>query len=127
MATPIRSLGDARSHARWLHELRNVVSTASVAASMGRRLVRDDPQAAAEVMVEAERALSACRDLLATAAEHVCEDPSSESLVRALIRREPGAAPTEPRRAARRRGDAGRPVQPRSRASSACLSGSPQR
>ena len=62
------------SHASWLHELRNVVSTASVAASVSRRLVEDDAASAVELLREAEEALARCRELLADGAEHVRDD-----------------------------------------------------
>lgn len=62
------------THALWLHELRNLVSTASVAASVGRTLVHDDVDSAMELLAEAERALHQCRDLLASGAEHVRHD-----------------------------------------------------
>lgn len=65
---------DAESHARWLHELRNVVSTAHVATAMSRRLVAQDPSTAAELLREAELALLQCRDLLDVAGEHVRDD-----------------------------------------------------
>jgi hypothetical protein len=81
----LRPLGDTPPHARWLHELRTVVSTASVAAAMGRRLLRDDAGSAEDVLAEAERALSQCRDLLATAAEHVRPDGSIDAPPRATL------------------------------------------
>lgn len=63
-----------RSHRRWLHELRNVVNMASVAATVGRELVADDPGTAADMLREAEAALAQCRDLLARSSEHVRHD-----------------------------------------------------
>ena len=68
-------LEDSTLHTRWLHELRNVVSTASVAAAMARRLVDSDADTAADMLHEAERALLACRDLLDSGGEHVIPDP----------------------------------------------------
>jgi hypothetical protein len=92
LPTPLRPLRDAAPHARWLHELRSVVSTASVAATMGRRMVRDDAGTAEDVLAEAERALSQCRDLLAAAAEHVREDAALDAVPRVALRlRERGA------------------------------------
>ena len=129
-----------RTHAQWLHELRNVVSTASVATAMGRQLAHDDAQATADVLVEAEQALAACRELLAVAAEHVRDDRPADAIVMPrVVPRESAARPRGPGRGGRRRSDgpsaslpaalrdAVRGPQPRSRASSACLSGSPQR
>ena len=68
-------LEDSTLHTRGLHELRNVVSTASVAAAMARRLVDSDAETAADMLHEAERALLACRDLLDSGGEHVIPDP----------------------------------------------------
>lgn len=85
----IRGMHQSASHARWLHELRNVVSTASVAASMGRRLVRTDVDTAAELLAETESALLAACELLAVAGEHMRDDPYA-------------ASAAEPRRAAGR-------------------------
>jgi hypothetical protein len=82
------------SHARWLHELRNVVSTASVAASMGRRLVRTDIDTAAELLAETESALRAACELLAVAGEHLRDDVRAADSF--------GALPAEPRRTAAR-------------------------
>ena len=73
-AHPIGPAQPGAEHARWLHELRNVVSTASVAAAMARRLVRTDVDTAAELLVETESALLLCRELLASAGEHVRVD-----------------------------------------------------
>ena len=95
-----------RTHAQWLHELRNVVSTASVATAMGRQLAHDDAQATADVLVEAEQALAACRELLAVAAEHVREDRPADAIVMPrVVPREPGTRPRGPGRGGRRRSD----------------------
>ena len=71
---PLLPLERTSSHDQWLHELRNVVSTACVATNMGRRLAQADPHLAAELLCEAEVALMACRELLAIAGEHVRVD-----------------------------------------------------
>ena len=68
---PLLPLERTSSHDLWLHELRNVVSTACVATNMGRRFAHADPDLAAELLCEAEVALMACRELLAIAGEHV--------------------------------------------------------
>ncbi|HZX79571.1 MAG TPA: hypothetical protein VFE72_01280 [Lysobacter sp.] len=74
MFEPMHPLEDSTLHTRWLHELRNAVSTASVAAAMARRLVGSDVDTAADMLQEAERALLACRELLAGSGEHVLSD-----------------------------------------------------
>lgn len=92
--------GDVHSHAHWLHELRSAVSTASVAAVMGRRLVHDDARTAEDVLRDAEQALSQCRDLLAAAAEHVREDDASRDAPPAGTRLSLRGVPGERRSAA---------------------------
>ncbi|MGY4514891.1 hypothetical protein [Lysobacter sp. HA18] len=78
MFQAIPPFDEVPSHARWLHDLRNLVSTASVAASVGRTLLRDDVDSALELLGEAERALHECRHLLANGGDHVRSD--SETL-----------------------------------------------
>lgn len=78
MFEAIRPFDETPSHARWLHDLRNMVSTASVAASVGRELVHDDLESALELLREAESALQQCRDLLASGGDHVRDDGSDE-------------------------------------------------
>lgn len=80
MFEAIRPLEGA-SHASWLHELRNVVSTASVAASVSRRLVVDDAASALELLCEAEQALARCRELLADGADHLRDDGAAATLL----------------------------------------------
>ncbi len=74
MFEAIRPFDEVPSHACWLHDLRNMVSTASVAARIGRELVHDDAASAIELLREAEAALQQCRELLANGAEHVRAD-----------------------------------------------------
>ncbi|WP_162823832.1 hypothetical protein [Lysobacter sp. TY2-98] len=74
MFEAIPPFDETPSHARWLHDLRNMVSTASVAASVGRELVHEDIESAIEFLREAEGALQQCRDLLASGADHVRDD-----------------------------------------------------
>lgn len=76
--TTTHDLERARSHEAWLHDLCNMVSTASVATSVGRRLMRDDAASATEMLDEAERALALCRELLAAAPEHLRRDAPVE-------------------------------------------------
>jgi len=70
------ALEPACSHRTWLHELRGLISTASVATRVGRELLDDDAQAAADMLDEANRALARCRELLDSAAAHVQTDAS---------------------------------------------------
>ena len=104
-ATQIPASGAARPHARWLHELRSVVSTASVAAAMGRQLVHDDARTAEDVLCEAERALEQCRDLLTAAAEHVRTDAAEDFAAAILV---PRTGPEATRAVSRETGRAGR-------------------
>lgn len=83
----IRGLEPVRSHMRWLHDLRNAVSTASVAASVGQRMLRDDAASAAAMLEEAERALAQCRELLACAKEHLREDEAAVAAPAATVER----------------------------------------
>ncbi|WP_407910141.1 hypothetical protein [Lysobacter claricitrinus] len=76
MFQAIPPFDETPSHTRWLHDLRNLVSTASVAASVGRTLLHDDVESARELLVEAERALHKCRELLANGGDHVRDDDS---------------------------------------------------
>ncbi|HEY4582595.1 MAG TPA: hypothetical protein VIG88_07000 [Lysobacter sp.] len=77
-------LEEPMQHTRWLHELRNVVSTASVAATIVRRLVASDAAGAAEMLQEAERALLACRDLLASGGDHILAGTLPHETLQAL-------------------------------------------
>lgn len=81
------------TRASWLHELRNVVSTASVATSVSRRLVREDASSAIELLQEAERALERCRELLADGVE-----PSADEVAAFALPLRPTGAPAERRR-----------------------------
>lgn len=74
MGRPIWTVDTATSHARWLHELRSAVSTAGVAASVGRELLGPAPAPAHEALREAEAALAQCRALLEHATEHLRAD-----------------------------------------------------
>lgn len=96
MFEAIQPFDETPSHARWLHDLRNMVSTASVAASVGRELVHDDLESAIELLREAESALQQCRDLLDNGADHVRADGSAD--------RQPLPSPTG---RGRRGGDSG--------------------
>ena len=91
MFEAIQPFDDTSSHARWLHDLRNMVSTASVAASVGRELVQDDVESAIDLLREAEAALQQCRELLASGGDHVRADTIDERL-------HPLPPPTERRR-----------------------------
>lgn len=96
MDEPQRDAPDAaHEHARWLHDMRNAVSTAGVAVALSRRLLgRGDSAAAAEMLDAAGEAWDQCRRLLASAGTD--PDPAERQAGALRIRPRAEAAPAPP-------------------------------